>query len=501
MRARRLRRMWHYTRCMVTSVSLPRATPESCGIASTAIHAYLDAIQQQVRDIHSVMLLRHGRVIAEGWCKPYAADYPHVLYSLTKSFTSTAIGLMVAENRLTLDDSILTYFPDEAPTTPDPLLTRMRVRHLLSMSTGHAVDTTPYLRTAPDHNWARMFFSVPVTHEPGSFFLYNTGATYMLAALVHKLTGLSLIDYLTPRLFEPLGIHGVTSEYDPRGIQVGGWGFKMTTEDIARFGQLYLQQGRWHGQQLLPTGWVAEASAKHVSNGTDPLSDWAQGYGFQFWRCQHNHYRGDGAFGQYCVVMPDCDAVLVITGGVTDMQLPLTLAWQHLLPAMQPAPRVEDPAAQQTLRSQLASLEIAPQAGSAVSDTGKHVSGRVYHFADNPLKITSICFDFDSAMPRCTVIQNGRPLSWGVGHGHWTPARGWFDMIGAVTLLRPVLEHTAVSGAWHTPDTFTQRICFTEAPFIGGYACTFEGDTVALTVSSNVDFLVTPEQTLIGQSG
>jgi CubicO group peptidase (beta-lactamase class C family) len=174
---------------MPSSGSLPRATPESQGIASSTISGYIGAIQQHVRDFHSFMLLRHGHVIAEGWWKPYAAESPHVLYSLTKSFTSTAIGLMVAEGRLTVDDAIIRFFPEEAPAQPDPLLTRMRVRHLLSMSTGHEVDTTPHMRMAGDPNWARTFFSIPVKREPGSFFLYNTGATYMLAALIPKLTG------------------------------------------------------------------------------------------------------------------------------------------------------------------------------------------------------------------------------------------------------------------------------------------------------------------------
>jgi CubicO group peptidase (beta-lactamase class C family) len=495
---------------MPTPAPLPRATPESQGIASSAISAYVDAIQKQVRDFHGMMLLRHGHVIAEGWWKPYAAEYPHVLYSLTKSFTSTAIGMMVAEGRLSVDDPIIGFFPDEAPAQPDPLLARMRVRHLLSMSTGHEVDTTPLMRKPDLHdgsdNWARTFLSVPVTREPGSFFLYNTGATYMLAALVPKLAGLTLIDYLTPRLFEPLGITGVTSEYDPRGIQVGGWGFKVTTEDIARFGQLYLQKGNWHGKQLLPESWVAEASAKHVSNGSDPASDWAQGYGYQFWRCQHGGYRGDGAFGQYCVMLPGSDAVLAITSGIPDMQLPLTLAWQHLLPAMQTAPLPENEAAHNALSAQLATLEIAPQHGAvdaqpSANSTAARVSGKTYRFADNTLGINAITFSFSGAEPRCTLVVNGRPLGWTAGHGRWAPARGWFSMIGAATLLRPVLENTAVSGAWTAPDTFAQRICFTESPFVGHCVCTFDGDGVALTMSSNVDFLGTPAQMLTGMMG
>ena len=485
---------------MLNSLTLPRATPESQGVASSAVTAFVNAVQQQVRDFHGFMLLRHGNVIAEGWWQPYAPELPHVFYSLTKSFTSTAIGLMVAEGRLSVDDPIVTFFPDEAPAQPDAALARMRVRHLLSMSTGHEIDTTPLMRGAAESNWAHTFFSIPATREPGSFFLYNTGATYMLAALVPKLTGLTLIDYLTPRLFEPLGIAGVTSEYDPRGVQVGGWGFKATTEDIARFGQLYLQKGQWQGKQLLPASWVAEASAKHVSNGTDPASDWAQGYGYQFWRCQHGNYRGDGAFGQYCVVLPDSDAVLAITSGVPDMQLPLTLAWQHLLPAMSAARLPENPTAHNMLTRQLAALEITPQAGAVSSVTAASVTGKVFHFPSNAVGISTIEFDFSGAAPKCTVNVGSRVSSWRAGHGQWTPGRGWFATSGASTLLRPVLENTAVSGAWTAPDTYVQRICYTESPFVAELRCTFADDNVTLTVSTNVSFSSDQAWTLIGRA-
>ncbi len=203
----------------------------------------------------------------------------------------------------------------------------MRVRHLLSMSTGHAEDTTRYLREEKDGNWVKAFLAQPVEYEPGTHFLYNSGATYMLSAIVQKLSGLKVVDYLRPRLFEPLGIENPRWETWPQGINTGGWGLNINTEDIARFGQLYLQSGMWHGQRLVPAAWIEEATARQVSNGSNPDSDWEQGYGYQFWRCRHNAYRGDGAFGQYCLVMPDQDAVLAITSGVSDMQAVLNVIW------------------------------------------------------------------------------------------------------------------------------------------------------------------------------
>ena len=257
-----------------------------------------------------------------------------MLYSLSKSFASTAAGLAAAEGQLSLDDTVLSFFPDEAPADPGANLAAMRLRHLLSMSTGHDQDTTGRLRDAEDGDWVRAFLAQPVEHAPGTHFVYNSGATYMVSAIVQKVTGQTVLDYLGPRLFEPLGIQDPTWESSPQGINVGGWGLSITTEDIARFGQLYLQEGVWQGARLLPAAWVAEATSKQVSNGDDPDSDWAQGYGFQFWRCRHGAYRGDGAFGQFCVVLPEQDAVVAITAGTSDLGGVLNLIWDHLLPAM-----------------------------------------------------------------------------------------------------------------------------------------------------------------------
>jgi CubicO group peptidase (beta-lactamase class C family) len=230
---------------------LTRCTPESQGIASAAIQAFVEAIEGQGIELHSFLLLRHGAVVAEAGWAPYHPQRPHMLYSLSKSFTSTAVGMAVDEGRLSIDDRVLDFFPEEAPARVSRNLDAMRVRHLLSMSTGHAEDTTDYLHRRRDGNWIRAFLARPVKHEPGTFFLYNTGATYMLSAIVQKVTGLTLIDYLRPRLFEPLGIANPVWEVSPQGINTGGYGLSITTEDIARFGQFVLQKGKWQGRQLV----------------------------------------------------------------------------------------------------------------------------------------------------------------------------------------------------------------------------------------------------------
>src|SRR5438034_11283088 len=340
--------------------ALPRTTPEAQGVSSAAMIEFVNSLDQQIEGMHSVMVVRHGQVIAEGWWSPYDAEHNQMLYSLSKSFTSSAVGRAVAEGKLSIDDEVLKFFPDDSPTNASNNLKAMRVRDLLMMSTGHQDDPS----AAADVVSAKSFLAQAVPHLPGTHFKYNTAGTFMQSAIVQKVTGQTVLDFLRPRLFEPLGIEHPLWDTNFQGISLGGYGLRVRTEDIAKFGQLYLQKGRWNGKQLVPAEWVAMATAKQTSNGSDPKSDWNQGYGFQFWRCRYNAYRGDGAFGQYCVVMPDQDAVVAITSGVKDMQAILNVIWDKLLPAMQARKLPANADANRQLRDKLAHLEVRPAEGS-----------------------------------------------------------------------------------------------------------------------------------------
>ncbi len=302
-----------------TQLQLKRTSPEAEGIPSSAVLSFIQAVEQHEHPLdalHGFMLLRHGNVAAEGWWTPYGPQVPHTLFSLSKSFTSSAIGLAVAEGRLTVEDPVLKFFPDDAPANPSEHLLAMRVKHLLSMNTGHMEDTTRHVFHGEDDNWPRAFLALPVEYQPGTWFVYNSGATYMLSAILTKLTGQTLLDYLSTRLFSPLGIEHPTWETDPRGVSLGWAGLHVRTEDIACFGQMYLRKGLWHGWRILPEAWVDEATKATSDNSvTQTNPDWTVGYGYQFWRCRHDCYRGDGAYGQYCIVMPEQDAVLAINSG------------------------------------------------------------------------------------------------------------------------------------------------------------------------------------------
>ncbi len=464
---------------------LQRTSPEAQGIASSAILKFVQVVEEQIHELHSFMLLRHGAVIAEGWWSPYAANRPHMMFSLSKSFTSTAIGLAVTENRLTVDDLVLSFFPDKAPAHVSENLAAMRVRDLLSMSVGHETDTTRVVRNRPHGDWVKGFLEQEVVYQPGTRFLYNSGATFMLSAIITKLTRLKLIDYLTPRLFEPLGIEGATWEESPLGINAGGWGLNIKTEDIARFGQMYLQKGLWNGSRILPEDWIIEATSFQIDNaGTSTNIDWQQGYGYQFWRCRHNAYRGDGAFGQYCIVMPEQDAVLAITSAVTDMQSVLDAVWDHLLPALSGSTLPDNPADQQTLTSKLSSLTYHPPQGNHTSSVAANVSKHVYTLDANILNIQTLRVDFSAAECVLTVKMATDTARIYCGYGEWREQ-----------MLAPLTPYVlvAASGVWTSGDTFMITARRFGTPFVYTVTLHFAGDQITIEGDVNVGFDTMPK--------
>jgi CubicO group peptidase (beta-lactamase class C family) len=319
------------------------------------------------------MIIRHGKLISQGWWFPYNAETPHVMNSLSKSFTSTAIGIAIDEGYLSLNDQVISFFPEETPINPDNNLKAMRIRDLLTMNTGHIKE--PRVRNN-EENWVKVFLHAKVELKPGTHFKYNSMATYMLSAILQKVTGEKLVDFLGPRLFEPLGIEKHDWDTCPKGINIGGWGLHIRTEAIAKLGQLYLQKGMWNGRQLLSEKWVEMATSKQVSNGSNPESDWEQGYGFQFWRCRYNCYRGDGAYGQFCIIMPDQDAVIAITSGTSHMQDILNLVWKYLLPEMQSSPLLPNPLIYEELVHKTSNLKLKPVIGEKYSPRQSINSGK-----------------------------------------------------------------------------------------------------------------------------
>lgn len=493
---------------MTAEMILPRSSSEAEGVSSAGLLAFLNAADESIRDLHSFMFLRHGKVVAEGWWAPYAPEYPHALYSLSKSFVATAIGLAAAEGRLSVDDFVLSLLPDDRPPLVNEQQAALRVYHLLTMTTGHDPETEGLMFGQPEGNWAKGFLSQPMIHPPGTHFYYENGASYMLSAIVQQVTDMTVLDYLQPRLFAPLGIDKATWSVGPRGITIGFTGLSLTTEAIARFGQLYLQKGMWQGEQILPAEWVAAATKRQVSNGTNPDIDDEQGYGYQFWRARYGAYSGNGAFGQFCEIWPEHDVVLAITGGKEGMEVIQDLIWEHLLPATRPSALPEDHEVQQALHRKLSRLSIPLPQGQPSSPQAVMVSQRTYDFRAHEQNPADLRFDFghgpffvtfatitldfagfskqsskEGGGCICTIVDNRGRHDVVCGHGHWRKGATTVNSTDGHT-LQPV----AASGAWTADDTYEMQWCFIETAFRTIVTCRFEGDRVTVDWRENARF-------------
>jgi len=482
---------------LAQTASLPRNIPELEGVSSAGISQFIDAVNKTKNEMHSLMILRHGKVIAESWWAPYRADLRHTMYSCSKSFTATAIGLAVAENKLTVNDKVISFFPEDVPDTISPFLAQLSVKHLLSMSVGQAQDPSFTIAGKEDH-WVKSFLALPIAFQPGTKFLYNSIATYMLSAIIQKVTGQKLIDYLKPRLFEPLGITGADWETDPMGINVGGWGLRIKTEDMAKFGQLFLQKGQWNGRQILPSSWVVEASTVKIiqhpelSQAKKDSSDWDQGYCYQMWRSRNNAYRADGAFGQYILVLPDQDAVIAITSETIDMQDELNLVWKHLLPSFQtgklPWVNANNIAFKQKLTTQ--KLPLTTRIISPI--WSKNIPGKTYSFSPNVLYVKNLSFQFkeDVCLVRLKMDTDSFNLSF--GNGNWVTgetAKFGPNLVAGAKGHFVGYPPSKVAGSyqWKADSTLDLRLRYIESPHTETWVCKFSQDKISVEVKNSFD--------------
>ncbi|MFG1623048.1 serine hydrolase domain-containing protein [Kribbella sp. NPDC049227] len=454
--------------------SLPRSTPEDQGLSGAALDTFVAALDASEPEIQTVMLLQHGHVVLEEEWSPYRRTDPHLLFSVSKSFTSTAVGLAIDSGLLTLDDKVISFFgADELPETISDNLAAMTVRHLLTMTTGHSEDTVAAL--SRDRRMVKIFLGLDVDHEPGTVFVYNSGATYMLSAILQRLTGERLLDYLKPRLFEPLGITEATWQVSREGITVGGWGLSINTESLAKFGQLLLQHGAWEGKQLVPAEWYEAATSKQVPNDNQENPDWQQGYGFQFWRGRNNTYRGDGAFGQFVMVFPDHDAALIVTSATADMQAIVDTVWDHLLPALE--------GKEVTPEARPDRLELPPPTGPAPTSG----DGQTYRFAENVVGLTAVRLDPDGIGTFSLLgveRDSDGPTDIVCAVGDWREQSSHGVLLDAVT---PEVQRV-VTSAYGDGDAFVATIRWLETPFVATLACRTADGRMTIGVNLNVSF-------------
>ena len=432
---------------------LPYASsPEAEGVSSRQVGEWIDACERELDTLHGFVLLRHGKVVSEGAWAPFdTLNVPHFLSSHSKCFITTAIGFLVEDDKLDLDERVVDIFPDKIPSNPSENLRMLRVRDLLTMNTGTVRDG--WLDDV-DGDWTKAILAKELVRRPGNGFRYDSGATHLLGVIVTRRSGKPVMEFLKERLFSRIGIEKVWTTYDPTGEACAAWGFNMTTREISLIGQLYLNKGVWNGRRLFSEEWARLATTKQTWSGKkqserQEKNDWLQGFGFNFWRCQHGCFRADGSAGQYTIVFPEQDAVLSINADVPDMQRVLDVVWDRLLPAFAKAALPEDPEAATTLRKRTAGLALKPVGG--VRTGGDEFLGKTFAFKEAPADIRDMRLEGASEGWTLRLTTPAGAQTVPVGFGSWVRGRMKFsarkhEPLGEIVGEREVATSAAVQG-------------------------------------------------------
>jgi CubicO group peptidase (beta-lactamase class C family) len=439
--------------------SLPRSRPADRGVDPAALLRLVEALDTDPEvELHSLMVLRHGHVVAEGWWAPHTPERTRLVYSLSKSFTATALGFALEEGLLGLDDPVVDHFAELADDIVDRRSRAVTVRHVASMSSGHDHDMIDEALERDPNEPVRGFLLLPPQAEPGTLFAYSQPCTYTLASILQRAAGMPLTEYLRPRLFDPLGIGAVGWLTWPPGREQGFSGLFARTEDVAKLGQLYLQRGRWEDAQLLPESYVELATSRHVATPDQDNVDWRQGYGFCFWMARHG-YRGDGAFGQFCVVLPEHDVVVATTGGTEAMQTVLDLLWENLLPGLDRAD-VDDGAVQEELEARLRGLRLPPCIAQPAPAPGQDWAQGPVSLEPSPGSATA-AFRSVEVRPgtdglELTLAEQDNALTFPVGATDW--------LVSSPRDARGDSVPVAASGGWLDDGSLRVEVVFLESP-------------------------------------
>lgn len=460
---------------------LPASTPEAQGIASDTLINLINNIVASGEEFHSLMVVRHGHVIANAEWAPYQAADKKQLYSLSKSFTSSAIGFASNTGLLSVEDPIIKFFPEDAPDSISTNLANLKVKHLLSMSVGHAKDAIMILEATPKgQTWASTFLSQPVVFEPGTQFMYNSGASYMLASIVRKVSGMSAHEYLQTRLYDPLCITNVTWTENDEGNNMGASHLRLTTMDMAKFGQLYLQKGKWNGLELLSEEWTTKATSKQIENGEND-SSWGYGYGYQFWMNPPGGFRADGAFGQFSMVIPEKDMVIAITSESMNTAKVMQLIWDLVEQVENNEPLPENPEAHAKLQEKLTALKYDPPMMNTTSAMAASISGKTYLLDKNEFNAQAISFKIEDDKLFFTLeTENKADIVVECGINEWARDDNYKPEAHSLFSLRRIDFDTkiAASATWKDENTLILSWRFMETSHGDQLTCTFDGDKV-----------------------
>lgn len=397
-------------------------SPEAMGVPSSAIHSFISRLDKQGLPMHSVLLSRHGKIITEAYYAPYKADSLHRMFSITKSFTSIAIGLLIEEGKISLDSNIVDYFPDKLPKDVHPWIRELTIRDLLSMETCHSGTT---YKSDLDSDWVESFFTTKPTHKPGTVFLYDTSASHTLCALVERLSGKPMLDYMRDKFLDEIGFSKEAYIIkDPFGVSMGGSGLMATPMDLMKFGLLIRNKGRLNGKELVPEWYINEATKHQTDNVLrGQVIEEAQGYGYQFWRTRHGGFACYGMGGQYIIFLPDQDLICVTTADTQDVkggtQIIYDALYEEILPHLSDKAIAENPKDKEDLDELISGLRIKPVSGMITSPKSLDNNKVKYILEENQSGFTSFSLEISEEEARGTLkftdAKGTHPIHFGLG--------------------------------------------------------------------------------------
>jgi len=468
---------------------LARGAPSSSGVDADAVIAFLDEVEAKGLELHSLMLHRAGHVVAEAWWWPYGPQRPRIMHSLAKSLTSCAVGLAIAEGRLALNDKVIDFFPDALPEAVDENLAAMTVEDLLTMRTGHASEVGGSLWRGIDASWIAEFFKIPVVHRPGTTFVYSSAASYMLAAILHRVTGKTLHEQLRPALFEPMGIHGETWDVGPDGINPGGNGFTGRTSDVLKLGVLMAQGGLWEGRRLLPQAWVETATRPHADNGH---------YGYHWVTYDNGAFAAVGMFVQMVIVFPEHGATVALNGAIDGSDKLWPVVFNHFPSGFRPEP-FDGAAADARLAARLAAIPAVRRVAAAGAPADwTRITGR-FAIDANTLGVTEVAFELTGDACLFHLTDAGGRHSVTCGREAWI--EGHTDVPGRELHHGYRLRGAVVVAAarWRDPTTLEMTWIFADTAFRDAVTCRFEGDRLTIDREVNINSAARRHPTLTGR--
>jgi len=478
------------------------STPEEQGIDSQGITAMLDKIGQASPYVHSFLLIRNGTLVTEAYFAPIAREHVHLLFSATKSVTSALVGIAIQEGLIKgVDQKVLDFFPELKAKNPDKRVGDLTIGHLLSMSTGHAAPVSPNPYQAAPVDWVEKFLGNPansIVYEPGTQFLYTSGAAHTLSAILQKVTGQPMADYAAEKLFGPLGITEYAWLADQNGITFGNSWLRLKPLDMAKLGYLYLNNGVWNGRQVVPQAWVGQSTRKAIeTKGIMPYNAEQDGYGYLWWMNSFGGYSAHGFGGQFIFVVPESNLVAVFTSGFADplFDTAFELMKTYIIPAVKPnRPLAKNDAAYQALTARVNQVGTqSPKPVAPLPETARQVSGKTYKLPDG----TRLTVYFDAATEYALKIKPPVPYQ---GKDYVLEYRGGLDDVyrlnkGINPIYGPYVA--GCKGTWQDERTFVHIEYPTDNIARTVTKATFEKDTLTIEASDEVSGTSTPSDAVV----